>query len=391
MRLVVVSSRFPYPLITGDRLRLFHQLRFLSKTWEICLIAISDSPVTLEHREELEKYCNEVHVFSLPKWKSAASLSKNVFKSLPFQVSYFYNKLIHRSIKEIAQSYKADLAYFQLVRTALYAKDIGIPAVIDFMDSFSTIAERDAEFSSGIRRIVFQNEAKKLKQFEREVVNDFVGKTVISENDKLLLGLADLKVISNGVDINYFKPEDDITEFDLCFVGNLGYAPNQRAVQNLVEKILPRIQYRKPNVSLLIAGARPPHKIQNLSSSNISIMGDVDDIRNAYKLSRVFIAPIYTGAGQQNKILEAMAMGLPCVTTHIVNSSIGASPEEIKVAFSNDDFVKHAVDLLYDKNLFIEQRYCGLELARTRFSWASKVNKLSDYLKSCLDKSSSKL
>ena len=386
MRLVVVSSRFPYPLITGDRLRLFHQLRFLSKTWDICLISLTDSKVSVDHVEELKKYCQEVHVLSLPKWKSAASLSKNVFKSKPFQVSYFYDKQIHQSITKIVHAYQADLAYFQLVRTALYAKDIAIPAVIDFMDSFSTIAERDAEFSSGLRKVIFQKEASKLKKFERMIVNEFVGQTVISDNDKELLGLSDLKVISNGVDINYFKPEDDITEFDLCFVGNLGYAPNQRAVESLVKKILPRIQYKKPNVTLLIAGARPPHKIQALSSSHISVMGDVEDIRAAYKLSKVFIAPIYTGAGQQNKILEAMAMGLPCVTTHIVNSSIGASSEEIKVAFSNDDFVKHTIDLLYDKNLFIEQRYRGLELVRTRFSWASQVNKLSDYLKSCLDK-----
>lgn len=342
--------------------------------------------MSVDHVEELKKYCQEVHVLSLPKWKSAASLSKNVFKSKPFQVSYFYDKQIHQSITKIVHAYQADLAYFQLVRTALYAKDIAIPAVIDFMDSFSTIAERDAEFSSGLRKVIFQKEASKLKKFERMIVNEFVGQTVISDNDKELLGLSDLKVISNGVDINYFKPEDDITEFDLCFVGNLGYAPNQRAVESLVKKILPRIQYKKPNVTLLIAGARPPHKIQALSSSHISVMGDVEDIRAAYKLSKVFIAPIYTGAGQQNKILEAMAMGLPCVTTHIVNSSIGASSEEIKVAFSNDDFVKHTIDLLYDKNLFIEQRYRGLELVRTRFSWASQVNKLSDYLKSCLDK-----
>jgi len=388
LRLVVVSSRFPYPLITGDRLRLFHQIRLLSKTWDICLISISDSKVKPEHRTELEKYCKEVHVFSLPKWKSAASLSRNVFKTLPFQVSYFYDKQIHKEIKRVVDAYKADIAFFQLIRTALYARDIGIPAVIDFMDSFSTIAERDAEFSSGLRSIIFRNEAKKLREFESEIAQLFVGRTIISQNDKELLGLADLKVISNGVDVDYFKPEDDITEFDLCFIGNLGYAPNQRAVENLVKKILPRIVYKNPHVTLLIAGARPSHKIQAMSNKHISVMGDVEDIRNAYKLCKLFIAPIYTGAGQQNKILEAMAMGLPCITTHIVNSSIGASSEEIKIGFSNTDFVNHAIDLLYDKNSYIEQRYRGLELVRTRFSWISQVNKLSDYFNECLNETS---
>lgn len=381
LRLVIVSSRFPYPLIKGDKLRLYHQIRLLRQHWSICLISITDKDVPAEDQAELAKLCEEIHIFNLPKWKSAAGISKNFLGKIPLQVSYFYDRTIHGSIKEIMASFSPDVAFFQLVRTALYAQDCEVPAVLDFMDSFSTIAERDAQFSSGIRKVIFKKEAKKLKKFEAEIAEHFEGMTVISKNDKMLMGLDSLQVISNGVDIDYFKPDNDFKEFDICFVGNLGYAPNQRAVEMLVKKILPRIRFKKPNVSLLIAGARPTHKIKSMSDSHISVMGDLEDIRMAYSLCKVFVAPIFTGAGQQNKILEAIAMGLPCVTSSIVNSSIEANPSEIKIGFSVDDFVRHTIDLLYDKNLYLQQSDSGLAMVKSRYSWNSQVAKLDQYLK----------
>jgi len=366
----------------GDKLRLFHQIRMLSKHWNICLISISEHEVSVDQKAVLEKYCSEVHVFRLSKWSRSASMSKNLMSATPFQVSYFYNKGIHQSLKDIVARFRPDLAYFQLIRTALYAQDLGIPCVLDYMDSFSTIAKRDADLSSGVRKYIFATEAKRVHAFEKKIAENFAGKTIISENDKNLLGIPDLKVISNGVDVNHFKPTRDIKEFDICFVGNLGYSPNKRAAEILVKKIMPRLLFKKPDISLLIAGARPSNKVKSLSSSNISVMADLEDIRKAYCLSRVFVAPIFSGAGQQNKILEAMAMGLPCVTSSIVNSSIKASTEQIKIGFSIEDFVKCTIDLLYDKNAYLEQQAQALELVKSQYSWSSQVDKLDQYLRS---------
>lgn len=356
----------------------------LSIVWDICLISISEQEISAEDKAELEKYCTEVHVFTLSKWKRTAGLSRNFVRKTPFQVSYFYDKNIHKSILEIVNKFKADLAFFQLIRTALYADGMSIPCVLDYMDSFSTIAKRDADLSLGVRKYVFSKEAKRVRNFEQQISEKFVGKTIISENDKSLLDIPELEVISNGVDVNYFKPIRDIKEFDICFVGNLGYSPNVRAVEILVKKIMPRLLFKKPNVTLLIAGARPSNKVKALSSSNISIMADLDDIRLAYSISKVFVAPIFSGAGQQNKILEAMAMGLPCVTSSIVNSSINASPEEIKIGFSIDDFVSYTINLLYDKNAYLDQQLKAKSFVGEKYSWNSQVKKLDNYLRSFL-------
>lgn len=361
----------------------------LSIVWDICLISISEHEVTENDRAELEKYCSEIHVFRLSKLKRTAGLSRNLLGKTPFQVSYFYDKNIHIAVKNIVKSFAPDLAYFQLIRTALYADDLDVPCVLDYMDSFSTIAKRDADLSSGVRKFIFANEAKRLQIFEKEISEQFIGKTIISESDKSLLGIPELKVISNGVDVNHFKPSGDIKEFDICFVGNLGYSPNQRAVEILVKKIMPRLLFKKPNITMLIAGARPSNKIKSLSSANISVMADLDDIRKAYSLSKVFVAPIFSGAGQQNKILEAMAMGLPCVTSSIVNSSINANHEEIKIGFSIEDFVKYTIGLLYDKNAYLEQQAKALQLVKRNYSWNSQVKKLDMFLRSFLNEKTS--
>ncbi len=386
-RLVIVSSRFPYPLIKGDKLRLFHQIRFLAKEFSICLISISDVEVSADEKSHLSPFCEEIHVFRLAKWKSVANSSMSFKDSIPIQVAYFYTKKIHSEITSIINSYNPKLAYFQLVRTALYASDLQIPAVLDYMDAFSTIAERDASYSSILRKTVFGIEAKRLRSFERKVLDWFEETTIISENDKTELHNPAIHVITNGVDVNYFQPQEKQCKYDICFIGNLGYAPNQRAIYFLAQKIIPKLKFKRPDIKVLIAGARPSHKILELQNDCIDIKADLEDIREAYAESKVFVAPIFTGAGQQNKILEAMAMGLPCVTSTIVNSSIGASPDQIKIGFSITDFVNHTLDLLNNQELYVHQRQHALDFVKSKFSWEVQVEKLTAVLHSVLQKS----
>ena len=383
-RLVIVSSRFPYPLIKGDKLRLFHQIRFLAKEFSICLISISDVEITDEEKSHLSPFCDEIHVFRLAKWKSIANCSVSFKDNLPIQVSYFYSKKIHKEITDVIKSFDPKLAYFQLVRTALYASDLNIPAVLDYMDSFSTIAQRDASYSSILRKIVFSIEARRLRLFERKVLDWFEETTIISENDKAELLNPTIHVITNGVDVNYFKPTKHGSTYDICFIGNLGYSPNQRAVNFLTNKIIPKLKFKYPTLKVLIAGARPSQHILDLQNETIDVKADLKDIREAYSESKIFVAPIFTGAGQQNKILEAMAMGLPCVTSTVVNSSIGASPDQIKIGFSNTDFVNHSLSLLNDVELYAKQRQHALEFVKSQFSWDVQAQKLTSILHSVL-------
>jgi len=311
---------------------------------------------------------------------------KHHLKVMPMQVSYFYDPRVKVQLHQLIHEFQPDIAYFQLIRTAPYAEGLDCPAVLDYMDAFSTIAVRDADFSSGIRSAILRRESRRLAHYEKLIYNQFRGHTVISKSDAELLDVGPLEVVSNGVDISYFKPSAEPKKFDLCFVGNLGYAPNVRAAEYLVTKILPRIRFRYPDTNLLLAGARPSHNILSYACDHISVWSELTDIRVAYGASRVFLAPLFTGAGQQNKILEAMAMGLPCITTAIVNSSIEAGTSVIKIAFSDSDFIKYSIQLLQQQDSYSAQRQAALTFVAEHFSWEQQIRKLEAYFQTIVNK-----
>lgn len=178
-----------------------------------------------------------------------------------------------------------------------------------------------------------------------------------SETDK-----AQLMLIKN--DVNALK------RYDLCFVGNLGYYSNVEAVRFLIKKIYPLLKKAKPDIKILIAGARPTTEIQYLGNENITVLGWLDDIREAYAHSRVLVAPLMHGIGQQNKILEAMAMHVPVVSTSRVNNAIGATPEtEILVADTEGVFAEQILRLLQDIDLQNLMADNGRAFVEKRYSW----------------------
>jgi len=155
-----------------------------------------------------------------------------------------------------------------------------------------------------------------------------------------------LKVINNGVDTDFFDGREIKVETttDLCFVGNMGYLPNVLASEFLVHEINGG---KAEKWKILIAGARPHNRVKRLASSRVVVSGWVDDIRKSYKSAKIIVAPIFSGAGQQNKILEAMALGCVCVTTPQVNEAIGArNGTDLFVASNAEEFKEKISELM---------------------------------------------
>jgi glycosyltransferase involved in cell wall biosynthesis len=184
-------------------------------------------------------------------------------------------------------------------------------------------------------------------------------------------GSEKVQVVRNGVDTEFFSPSSTPTDQrDLLFVGNMGYPPNVNAVTTLVSEILPLVRGERPQTDLLIAGARPTKAVQQLGGVGIEVSGWLDDIRSAYERGRIMVVPLVIGAGLQNKILEAMSMGVPCVTTELVNRAIGAVPdEEILIATSAQEFAQQTLRLLESPELYSRISAGGLKLVQSRYSW----------------------
>ena len=347
-KLLIIAPRFPYPLEKGDKLRLYHQIKTLSSHFSIHLAAISDLEVKDEHKDHLLQFCDSCQVFRI---NGKLNALKSMLNKDAFQVSYFYSTKVHREIQRYHDQIMPDVIYYQLFRTHKYQLDSLASKLIDLMDCFSFGYDARAQESGGLKSLFYEIESKRIKRHEQSLNDKYDAFTIISEQDAKRVQLGkEIHVVPNGIEVEYFKPKNlESPKYDVSFVGNLGYTPNQYAVKYLYQHIFPFTS--KLNLKICISGARPGKEIKSLDQKGFKVQGWVDDIRDAYADSRVFAAPIFGGIGQQNKVLEAMSMQVPCVVSPEVAQGLGITNvnDYLTVASDADDFLKHIKAICIDK------------------------------------------
>ena len=379
--ILFIVSRFPYPLEKGDKLRAFYQLKELSKEFNVTLICTSDIPILKEHEQLVSQFCTRIHIFKLTKAGLLFQLLRTIFGTKPLQVHYFYRKSIHRKIKAIIAQSEPKHIYCQLIRVAEYVKNEHlIPKTLDYMDALSKGMERRIQTESWYKKWFYRLESKRLKQYERRIFDYFEHKTIISEQDRKLIyhpDNQDIQIIPNGSDQSFFEVRPIEKDYDLVFTGNFSYAPNIEAAVCLAEEILPRLHKNGIDCKLLLSGASPAKRILELQSKHITVTGWVDDIRISYQRSRVFVAPLFIGTGLQNKLLEAMASGLPCITTPLSNNALGGiDGENILLAEDINSFVEKITRVLVIEGNFSSIAQNGKYYIELLYSWEKQTSKL---------------
>jgi len=390
MKIVVILPRFPYPLEKGDKLRAFHQLRCLAANHEIILCALNDIRLEPWWYDALKPICKEVHVFSLSKPSILWNLFKTIFTGKPFQVGYFYHPEIKRKIHRLISETRPDHIYCQLIRTAEYARGLPYPKTLDYQDVFSKGIERRMKTSPFYLLPVLYLEHKRLLKYERRIFDCFDHTTIISKPDRDLIphpNRESISVIINGVDTDFFRPREVKKDIDVVFTGNMGYPPNVNAAEFLVKEIMPLVQLRYPEIRVALAGATPHTRLLALKSDKVLVTGWVDDMREYYARSRIFIAPMRIGTGLQNKLLEAMAMRLPCITSDLANQALQAEPgQEILTGSSDMDFAANIILLLSDPELAEKIAGNGHRFVRGKYDWQAATAQLEQLMVSTKQK-----
>ena len=384
-----IVSRIPYPLEKGDKLRAYHQIVQLSKLANIHLFCLSDSNYSHSQISELQKYCASVNVYKLNKLKIGFRLIFAYFSRKPFQVHYFFDKAVSRKIKNKIDQLKPDHIYCQLVRTAEYVKNFfNYNKTIDYMDAFSMGMKRRVANENFFAKIFVRYEANRLTAYESIIFDYFDNHTIISEQDRDLIyhkKQKEIEIIANGVEqsyLAYFKKSE--IKYDILFHGNLNYAPNVDCVKYITQVILPLLKKVKPEIRIAISGANPSKKIIEYcknNSANIILLGYVDNVAEVYKSAKVFFAPLQIGTGLQNKILEAMALKIPVVTSELCNNAIGAKHDVTIITANNpDDYVIELLDLLNNENkrdIIVTNAY---SFVKENFSWEKSTLKLFELM-----------
>ncbi|MBR5782346.1 MAG: glycosyltransferase [Bacteroidales bacterium] len=387
MKIFVLLPRIPWPLEKGDKLRAFNQIKQLSKDNEVILCALNtDKKADKEAAfKALQPYCSSVNFIDLGKVSILFNLAMAFIKGLPIQCGYFYNRKAHKKIHDLIERHRPDMLFGQLLRVAEYIRNEKTPKTIDYQDVFSMGMKRRSEIASFYMKPIFNMEYKRLRRYEHDIFDDFDVKTIISIPDRDLIDhpkKEKILIVPNGVDHEYYSPKECEKKYDIVFTGNMAYAPNVNAVEYLAYQIMPIVWEKLPDTKLYVAGATPDPRVKKVASDKIIISGWIDDMRDAYAQSRIFIAPMRIGTGLQNKLLEAMSMRLPCITTNLANNSLHAEEgKEILIGNNEQELAQHIITLLTNKDKADTLAQNGYDFVHRVYDWGMATKIMEDEMR----------
>jgi sugar transferase (PEP-CTERM/EpsH1 system associated) len=384
-KILVVLSRVPYPLDKGDKLRAFHQIKSLSEEHDVYLFAINDVKLNPQALTVLNQFCKEICIANISKLEIGFNLVLGLFGKKPFQVYYFHHRKAQNKFDNFYKEINPDAIYCQLIRTAEYAKHITkVPKTIDYQDAFAKGMERRIKDAPFFLKALFRAEYERLRQYEHIIFHYFEHHVIISEQDKKYIIHEEneqIEIIPNGVDLDYYKPLSYPKDYDLVFTGNMSYPPNINCAQYIVQDIMPLVWAKRPNTNFLISGTSPTKEVLALASTKVVVSGWVEDIRISYARSKVFVAPMKIGTGLQNKLLEAMAMKIPCVTSPLANAPLGAlEGNEILVGHNKEELANLILSLLNDDKLCKTIGEQGRIFVENKYSWNTHNKKLAEII-----------
>jgi len=387
MQILFLANRFPYPPYRGDKLKIYNLAKRLSENHSLHLVTFLQNKNDKEHLPHLEQIFESIELVELTKAQSILSCILGFFSNMPFQVLYFKSKKMKRALsKFMAKHSEIDAVHVQHLRMSQYLEDSKVPQILDLPDAFSLYWERRLKTKRVWWQHIFDKmESKRIVQYEQKIKN-YKKCLVCSLEDKIHLekthNANNIDILSNGVDLDTFGTEehDYSHNHKILFTGNMDYAPNVDGVVYFTQEILPLILNKYPNIEFVIAGQRPVKQVLDLAGSNVKITGFIEDLAKEYNSASVVVAPLRFGAGTQNKVLEAMAAGVPVVCSDIgfeglcIDSGEGAIKET-----DTQGFAQSVLSLLESEKKRKEVGRKGKTIIENNFSWDTISKTLENY------------
>ena len=378
MNILYLTHTCPYPPNRGDRIRCYHILKHLSRNHDLTLLyPVFDD----QHHlcpEHLQQYCRTVIPVKHHIFRSYLSCFRAIFSNRSLSVSFFYSKILKKFIQKLSP----DMILVDCSTMAQYALDMPCPKILDFVDIDSQKWDRYSSMTGFPYAPIYRIESRRLDQFEKFLLRRFDYCLVTSSHEKSLLDSAPhIEVLPNGVDQQYFTTPYTPVDGSIIFTGVMNYFPNSDAVVHFHRHIFPLIKRQIPAAQFIIAGMHPTPQIRKLADRQTTVTGFVPDIRAYLSKAAVCVVPLRIAMGVQNKILEAMAMGVPVIATSIANRGINARHErEILVADEPASFAAATTRLLTDQNLREAIRENAKQFIDQNFRWETNLQRLDELI-----------
>jgi len=356
-KILMISYRFPYPLIDGSRIRIYNIGKILTERYQVDLLAINEGKIAIGDIEETEKIFNKVIPFSFNPVLFKINTLRGLFSKNSLQIYYHYFKKVQEWINQHYSEY--DLIFCVHIRMTKYLEKIkNITKVIDFIDATSINYQEAQRNSAGLWRFIYPIENKRTLSYELKMLKEFDKVFITSPFDKKYLVdnsqnvIDNLIIIPNGVKEELLTRKNNFKEEKwIVFLGKMNYSPNVDAVIYFAKRIFPLIIKIEDDLKFIIVGSNPTKEILKLGRrKNIKVTGFVEDPYEYLEKAKIVVALLRFGAGTQYKILEAMALGKVVVTTS--KGARGISGEDGKhfiIVDNEKEMAKKILDLIHNK------------------------------------------
>jgi len=378
------APRTPWPLDTGAKLRNYHLARILATRARISLLAFGDKP------DDTTAVYEQIVTVPRPAGYSFANVLRGAVGRTPLPLLNYTTNEMSKTLAHVLAENDFDVVQVESIHLMNYLPVIRAarsrPIVVcDWHNIESDLMGQYAEREQSLARKTYaRRTARLMNEFEMKALNEFDGHIVVSEQDaERLRGMntrARIFVIENGVDISYYATEQSAPKNRIVFVGSMDYHANIDGAINFARKVWPTVREQKPELVFTIVGRDPSPEVRALSSiDGVEVTGSVDDVRPFYREAIAAVVPLNVGGGSRLKILEAMAAGVPVVSTKLGAEGLDASAgENILLTDSTAQLAERLINVIDNQDLRRRLIEGAETLVRERYDWSMLGAKLMD-------------
>ena len=392
MNILYLCHRFPYPPKRGGKIRPFNMIRHLGAAGHrvtVCSLARSEAEAA--EGRGIAPHC---HAFEIGMVREPVQMMRMVARlplATPSSMGYFHSPELARKVNHLLASQPWDLIFVHCSSVAQYVEHVrGIPKILDFGDMDSQKWLEYANYKPFPLSLGYRLEGRKMLAAEQRLARRFELCTATTRAEwETLEGYATGAATDwfpNGVDAAYFSPVDGAYDADtISFIGRMDYYPNQECMARFCTEVWPLLKQRRAAMKLLIVGADPSPEMRALGNlPGVTVTGSVPDVRPFIRSSALMVAPLAIARGTQNKILEAMAMGVPVVTSPAAAGGVDAEAERhFLVADSAADIAAAVLRIVDDPAQRARLAAAGRERMLSHHAWPRSMQRLDGIIERC--------
>ena len=393
MNILYLCHRFPYPPKRGGKIRPFNMIRHLhGRGHRVTVCSLARSQEEFEQAQGIAAYCDAFEIARVREPAQWARMVARLPSPTPSSMGYFYSADLARAVQRHLAQQRWDLIFVHCSSVAQYVQHVtDVPKVLDFGDMDSQKWLEYANYKPFPLSLGYWYEGRKMLAAEKRLARRFDVCTATTRAEWQTLqdyatGAA-TDWFPNGVDAEYFAPTDGAYDVNmLSFVGRMDYYPNQECMQRFCREAWPLLKQQRPVLKLAIVGADPSPAIRALGElPGVTVTGSVPDVRPHVRSSAAMVAPLAIARGTQNKILEAMALGVPVVTSSIAAGGVDAEAgRHLIVADSVEQQVGAILRVLDDAGERMRLAQAGRARVLTHHAWARSMQRLDGIIDDCL-------